>query len=141
MDGTEKLGYEFDLFRSRYKSTFRSDSTAGAGQPFLSNQNLWSYRESPIQGASSTLTMSFIYPLGVGDSQRYAEDWVITLESKEEARKINGISYSSVLVFRHNKEVSSNQAERTYYSKHVGIIRKELFNGEVWELKSHFINK
>jgi len=33
------------------------------------------------------------------------------------------------------------QPQTIYYAKNIGVIKKELFNGQVWELKRYFINK
>jgi hypothetical protein len=87
------------------------------------------------------LTLTFLYPLTVGESRRYAEDFALIYESHAEAMDINGVTYYSVMVFKHNIMIQPNQAERIFYAKNVGVIRRELFNGEVWQLKKYFINK
>ncbi len=42
--------------------------------------------------------------------------------------------FFDVDIFENTLQEYSYQPQKTYYAKHVGLIRKELFNGEVWNL-------
>jgi hypothetical protein len=141
VDAVAKLGYNFENYIAGYKSSFTGDSTRGFGAPFLSDETKWSYKESVMNTPLFELTLTFLHPVTVGESRRYAEDFALIYESFAEAQDINGVTYYSVMVFKHNIMIQPNQAERIFYAKNVGVIRRELFNGEVWQLKKYFINK
>ena len=52
--------------------------------------------------------------------------------------------FTDVKVFEQSKlmpHVPNTLTRRIFIAKNVGIIRRELFNGEVWELEKYFINK
>jgi hypothetical protein len=140
-DGATDLGYNYKLYTAGFKSTFTGDSTRGFGGPFLSDQTKWAYREFIINSPLVQLILTFLHPLTVGETRRYAEDFALMYESHAEAMDINGVTYYSVMVFKHNIMIQPNQAERIFYAKNVGVIRRELFNGEVWQLKKYFVNK
>lgn len=42
--------------------------------------------------------------------------------------------FYNVKVFENKQQEYSYQPYKTYYAKHVGLVRKELFNGQVWNL-------
>jgi hypothetical protein len=141
VNAATKLGYDYERYTAGYESSLTGDSTRGFGDPFHNDQKIWAYRESNMNSALASLTLIFLNPLPVGESRRYAEDWTLKFESEAESLKVDGVTYSSVKVFKHNVMVFSNQSERAYFSKDVGMIRREQFNGDVWLLKKYFINK
>jgi hypothetical protein len=139
-NGSYDFGYDFELFVSGARSSFRGDSILGYGQPFSSAPKMWSYTEQRVAGASGPPMLTFFGSDVVGESINFNEDW-ITFESKIESLEINGLTFQSVRVFTHDAKIFSNQPERVYFARDVGIIKRELFNGEIWQVKKYFINK
>lgn len=139
-DASSNLGYNYERLSVGFRSSLSGDSTRGSGKPFWSDPSLWSYEEFISPNLSNNFALVFLDPTVVGEVHRYAEDWAITLESESQSMKVAGVTYASVKVFKHNVMVFPNQSERVYFSKDVGIVKRELFNGEVWQLKTHFIN-
>ena len=55
---------------------------------------------------------------------------------------INGTPYGAVRIFENLAAPSSpTQPKELWYAKNIGIIRKELFNGEVWFLDRYFVTQ
>ena len=48
--------------------------------------------------------------------------------------------YKEVLQFTTTKFQHNLVPEFTFYAPHVGLIRKQLFNGTIWNLKAYYIN-
>ncbi len=55
--------------------------------------------------------------------------------------KVNAVDFKQVKVFEKQVKNYDRQPKIIYYAKNIGVIKKELFNGDVWELKKYFINK
>ena len=53
---------------------------------------------------------------------------------KKDSIVFNNQKFFDVDIFENTQQEYSYQPRRTYYAKHVGLVRKELFNGEVWNL-------
>ncbi len=53
---------------------------------------------------------------------------------KKDSIEFNNQKFFDVKIFENKFQEYSYQPRRTYYAKHVGLVRKELFNGEVWNL-------
>lgn len=54
---------------------------------------------------------------------------------------INGHLYNNIKVMENKASTYGNKIKTEYYCKNVGVIRKELFNGEIWEIKNYHINQ
>jgi hypothetical protein len=52
---------------------------------------------------------------------------------------LTNISYHNVKVFDRTTNINSLFAQKTYWSKNIGVIRREMFDGSIWELKSYNI--
>ncbi len=74
------------------------------------------------------------------------KDTIILLKGELIAQRLDSLTIKGK-IFRHVKKFSKTQhtynliPEITYYAPNVGLIRKELFNGDVWNLKEYFINQ
>ena len=54
---------------------------------------------------------------------------------------LNSSLYTDIYQIENSNQLYGNQIKSEYYSKNIGIIRKELFDSTIWELKKYFINK
>ena len=52
---------------------------------------------------------------------------------------LNSKEYKRVKAFQNKNQIHNRQVRKVYFSRGVGIIRKEMFDGKVWNLKRHFI--
>jgi hypothetical protein len=56
--------------------------------------------------------------------------------------EVEGVAYDDIKVFENLNEIQNIRViYKVYHARHVGVIRKELYNGQVWNLKRYFINK
>jgi len=53
---------------------------------------------------------------------------------------INGNNFYEIRVFENLKQYN-NQPKKFYYARNVGLIKIELFDGTIWEIKKYFINE
>jgi hypothetical protein len=66
----------------------------------------------------------------------------VTYQAFHPTYAIEGKTYQEVKVFESNFMWSDTRLPRkTYYAKNVGIIRRELWNGQVWNLISHEVKQ
>lgn len=61
------------------------------------------------------------------------------------AEKKDSISFQEtfrhVKVFLNLQQMYPNHAKRVYYAKNIGLVRKELFNGQVWNLVRYHVSQ
>lgn len=136
---SDKLGYNYQEFLGIYKSSYLSDSISGFAYPEFDDQKFYEYTEGSL---SDFLNRPIIFfgDNSVGYKHKYTDDFTVEYEAFLESMEIQGEVYGNVKVFKHNIQYFSYQSERIYFAKDIGIIKRELFNGQVWELKRHFIN-
>jgi hypothetical protein len=135
-----KLGYNYDQYIAGYKSSLSSDSLRGFGFPDFNDQSFFVHEEFWL-GDFLNMPRIFTSDPAVGKSVRYTENYSLEYEHFYDGFKVGGKVYHEVKVFHHPFNFFQGQSERIFFAKNVGIIRRELFNGEIWELKRHVINK
>lgn len=140
-DGESDFGYNFELYLAGFYRSSTGDSIRGYGQPSFGDENIWMYEEEYFSTASPGSAITFLYPLNVGQRQRLGGDFAVSYESYLDSILLNGEKHYEVMQFRHAATMSPNHTERIYYAKNVGVIKRELFNGEVWDLKKYHIDK
>ena len=140
---TEKImrkddSYEFEWLVSSNLSSHLNDTVQRLGRPdfnyriyVLEELRLSDFLNSPI---------IFFDTSAVGFSNGYAEDFQIKYESFYETLDIQSVAHKDVKVFHHNIQYFPYQSQRVFFARNVGIIKRELFNGEVWELKRYYVN-
>jgi hypothetical protein len=65
----------------------------------------------------------------------------VQYESLYDTLRVRNKLYTQVRVYTILQQLTNSQCRKAYYAKNVGVIRKELFNGQVWELERYFINR
>lgn len=139
-EGERDFGYDFELYLAGFYRSNSGDSVRGYGHPSFDDEEVWMYEEDYFSTASPGSAITFLYRLDVGQRQRLGGDFTVSYASYSDSTVVNGQKYFKVMEFRHAATISPNHTERIYYAKNVGVIKRELFNGEVWELKEYFIN-
>jgi hypothetical protein len=65
----------------------------------------------------------------------------LTYEKYLDTLNFNGIKYSKIMVFLVKGDFTGQDfPKRTFYANKIGLIRKEMSNGKVWNLKRFHIN-
>ena len=81
---------------------------------------------------------SFFAPANIGD---IAPDYPnLKYINFYDTLNINGNNFYEIRVFENLKQYN-NQPKKFYYARNVGLIKIELFDGTIWELKKYFINE
>lgn len=139
-NGASKLGYNYEKYTSGYKSSLsEQDSVRGFGYPDLNDQNLFVYEEFRLNDFTNA-PYTFFSGGSIAQTIKYTSDFAIQYESFYTSLKIEDDTYQNVKVFHHNINYFSYQSERIYFAENIGIIKRELFNGQTWQLKRYHIN-
>jgi hypothetical protein len=140
-NGAEDLGYNGEKFTAGYSSSLLvNDSIRGFAYPSLDQQKYYVYEEFRF---SDFLYAPYVFfgSNDIGSVDRFQNNSKLIYENFFSALDINGKSYTDVKVFHNAIQNQSYQPERIFFAKGVGVIKKEMFSGKVWELKRYLINK
>jgi hypothetical protein len=77
----------------------------------------------------------FFYPISITDTVNYN----LFLKNVLDTITINSILYTNIYVMANKSSVYNNKIKTEYYCKNVGVIKRELFNGEIWEIENYYI--
>jgi hypothetical protein len=142
VDNSGTLSYNSDLFSSKYSSSYYKDTSNASGSGIdLSYINIFSYREFPLKISLAYNTQYFSGEKGVGYIYTPNDASKILYKDSLAAFTVNSVSYPQVKVFENLIKNYDRQPRVIHYAKNVGVIRKELFNGQIWELQRYFIKK
>jgi len=72
---------------------------------------------------------------------QYANTDGIKYVAYHDSLEIQGRYYTEVKIFEHLTKMGEAYPQKIYWAKHIGRIRYELFNGEVWNLKEYSIKQ
>ncbi len=122
--------YEYQLIKYN-SSYYNTEILAGSG-----GQGAIRYSENPPPTFIPTV---MFFSSDEADSASLYTGYLV--REKRDSLEIKDSIYSKVLQFTTTKFQHNLLPEFTYYAPHVGLIRKQLFNGTVWNLKTYFINQ
>jgi len=80
----------------------------------------------------------FFAPASVGDMEPHYK--ILKYVANYDTLNINGNNFYEIRVFENLKQYN-NQPKKFYYARNVGLIKIELFDGTIWEIKKYFINE
>jgi len=151
----DKLGgswnsfYSYDNWIFYYNSSRQSSFNRGSylRLNIRNHQEIYSYLSYedaksgdypfyPVYFDADTLDSTWEY----GNSNEIV---IVTYKKLMPSLTVDSNVFTSVKVFEHNKLLNGSPntlTRRVFVAPNVGIIRRELFNGEVWELQKYFIN-
>jgi len=70
----------------------------------------------------------------------YSSDSITLIKHQIEYKlSLTKKSYPTVKEFVRKNNINNLLAKKTYWAKHIGVIRREMFDGSIWELKSYNI--
>ncbi len=96
----------------------------------------WCYAFGPY--TSGTAPVEYFEANDTGEVVvRYANSNGIKYLSYHDSLAIEGKQYYKVKVFEHLSSTGPKGPRKIYWSKYIGRIRYEFFNGEVWNLIEH----
>ncbi|MBX9851905.1 MAG: hypothetical protein K2X86_09115 [Cytophagaceae bacterium] len=135
------LSNNYERIVLRYGSTFNLDTfhiigharDLPIGRPCYSN----------ILFTSNFLAVNipFFSKRDIGYVFEYNENINSTYTAYYDSLEILSKYYYKVKVFEMTGSSDSRLPKKIFHAEKTGIIRKELFNGQIWNLKRHFINQ
>jgi hypothetical protein len=141
IDNSGKVaGFKYDLFDLRIFSSYSNIEMNGVGVAKFYINDGSTYTEVPAISGSDN-TQFFSTQKGVGFELSVSDGSKVLYKDSLLTYTVNNVSYPQVKVFENLIESYATQPRVIYYAKNVGVIRKELFNGQIWELQRYFINR
>jgi hypothetical protein len=144
--GGETSHYVNDVWIFSYKSTHQLNNSFHGSSRIDDYTKFYVYSEDiqtviydyPLYFDADTLNSTYQYNDHDGG---FIE---VTYKKLIPSMTIGSNVFTDVRVFEQSKllpHVPNTLTHRVYIAKNIGIIRRELFNGEMWELQKYFINK
>ncbi len=145
---SDKLEYDYEENEKIAYSTYQSEkfyttSTARSDIDNICISNMW------FEGARTSTKCTFFSNRSVGSIYNYwyYPDNIVTYQEFLPTYTLEGKTYSEVMVFESRYTGASLAFDdvrlpvRVWYAKHVGIIRKEMRNGDFWNLISYEVKQ
>ncbi len=130
----------FDYELLTLREVIRNDTMNGGARPWIWDEWVYVFKQGYYISGLYKETYSFFKQgywepslLMDGSSNTYISQQLYSME-------ILSTTYYNIIVISHNIQQSDNPFKNIYYSKNVGVIRRDFFDGTIWELKSHYIN-
>jgi len=127
----DSADFSWQALTSRYSSSFDKD-TVVLKSGFIRSSSTFYITET--KGVTEALHFFSLKPPG------YILDLSPSLKMRYREVKdtsVNGELYSAVRIFENlSPATNGRQAKELWFARNAGLVRKELFNGEVWTLDS-----
>jgi len=138
---TDKLyKYKSEFARQAFNSSYNQIGFVGWCYATDTTSSSISYYKEQLRISETGIDKVF-FKGKIGEDFELGGSTITKYEALYDTLSVNKVVYNQVRVYTILKQSFDKQTKRVYYAKNVGLIKKELFNGEVWELKRYFINK
>lgn len=138
IDSRKKVPYNYENYRSYNFSSYFNDTIVDVG-----GAEFYGFLPAYCISSEFSYSNSIIYsdyyfgPANIGDTLKTYKNLVFNEYFNNYSAKAS--TYNSVKHFHCINQTFSLQLRDIYYSRYIGVIRKELFNGQVWNLKRYHI--
>jgi hypothetical protein len=131
--------FNFEQFSQNFSSSYFKDTLLGGAMAMKSYDTvLFTYTEGFISNSPS---LQFFDKKNPGYVMDFADNSAVKYVGLFPSYYANGIKYEDVKAFENLIATDPNLPRKIYYARNIGAIRKELFNGQVWEIKRYHINR
>jgi hypothetical protein len=141
IEKSNKHSYNYEQFFMGTTRSSTTDTTFAYGLPSYSQDKFYVYRE----GFNNSFLYDYVKFFSIKDTGYvlgYSETSTLKYDSNSDSTVINNKKYYRIMKF--SNLFSSNppyaEEKRIFYSSKIGIIRRELRNGQVWNLIRYHIN-
>jgi hypothetical protein len=128
----DSVDYNWQRSAMQYKSSLNGDTVTSLGD--LEEASFTYYSKQKISTAPGSEALDFFSLKPVG----YVLELSPTLKMRYDTVRdvlVDSLPYTNVKIFQNLVTPSSPRLPKLlWYAKNVGVVRKELFNGEVWSL-------
>ncbi|MBX9851906.1 MAG: hypothetical protein K2X86_09120 [Cytophagaceae bacterium] len=132
---------DYERITLRYSSSFHLDTffVDGNAAHLPIGRPCFSY----IRFKSNFLAVNipFFSKRDTGSVYKYNDNISSTYTAYYDSLEILNKYYYKVKMFEMTGSLDNRLPKKIFHSEKTGIIRKELFNGQIWNLKRHFINQ
>lgn len=141
-NGQSRFGFNFQKYTELTTSTLSGDTLSGLAVLDFSKKNF-----SVFTRGSTNINRIFDRPVLFFSNQPTGyifnpnEDDLVEYVEFLDSYTVLGTEYLDIMVFEHKKNYFLDQPKKIYYARGIGIIKKELFNGKVWQLKTSSVIK
>ena len=133
--------YNYEQLDQNQGSSYFNDSLfGGSSTEKYFGQVINLYAERYLSNPNVT-NLQFFNNVEAGTTLDFSEISMVTYLGEIETYAIGSSLYINVRVFENLIEVDGRLPRKIYYAPNIGIIRKELFNGQVWNLKRYYVNQ
>lgn len=134
--------FNFEQFQQSMYTSFYDDSLLGFGGAvsYEDTSVCFVFTEGYLSN-SQERNLQFYTRHKVGTTLQLTEATGATYLDSLSNYTVNGIKYSDVRVFECPDFRGPLMTKKIYYARGVGVIRKELFNGQVWNLLRYKVSQ
>jgi hypothetical protein len=130
----KEIGYNAEYFSEELRSSLFDTLLGGGGKPL--EKAGYSYGIIRLKDFLNSSTYYFTGHIGDEEPSNGNLKFIKTLDSLNFIEK-----FYSLKCFENNTEKFIYQPHKTYYAKHIGLVRSELFNGQVWNLIRYHVTQ
>lgn len=134
--------YNYEQFDQSLGSTFFRDTLVGGSsiERYKGEDKYCLYAERYLSNFVVT-NLQFFNKISAGSTLDFADDSQVKYIGEFNSFIGDGIERQNVRVFENLIQTDDRLPKKIYYAKGIGVVRKELFNGQTWNLKRNFINR
>ena len=133
--------YSYENFGQSLGTTFFNDTLFGGSATERYYDTIYFlYSERYLSNYVIT-NLQFFNKMAAGTTLDFADDSQVKYTGELNSFTADGIEYRNVRVFENLIQTDDRLPKKIYYAKGIGVVRKDLFNGQIWNLKRHFINR
>jgi hypothetical protein len=128
-----------DVFENLYTSYYNDTIFRNGGAKLKGDtQSYCAYFEGML---TSFINAPYLYFGSANEGTTFYHDGNLIYLKFNDIITIGNTSYSNVKIFELIKESYPLQIKKIFHAKHKGVIRKELFNGQVWNLIRYHVTQ
>lgn len=132
---TSKINYNSESISEKKTSSLYG--TLSFGGRVVSENGMGEYTNFPV---SDYVHRNVDYFDGKIDQTALEASYTLYVE-KRDSIEFNKLKFYEVKIFENKMQIYSDQPFKTYYAKHVGLVRTELFDGQVWNLVRYKVSQ
>lgn len=140
-DSQKIHSYNYEQFNQSLGTTFFNDTLLGGAEAESYYDTIFFFYTERYSSNLSATNLQFFSKIAAGTSLDFADDSRIKYIGEFDSLVADGVEYRHERVFENSIQADDRLPQKIYYSKGIGVVRKELFNGQVWNLKRYFINR
>ena len=134
--------YKYQLLKQNLWSSFFSDTLFGGSitEQVRDTDTIYHLYVDRFMSSPLDNSVNFFNNLPVSTVFEFTQSSKTQYVAEMESYFISDAEYKNVRIFENLLQNDDRLPQKIYYAEGVGIIRKELFNGQNWNLERHFIN-